>query len=266
MIIDAHLHLWQRHYFDYSWIQPGSRLDRDFDLEDLRPTFETLRVVGGILVEAANMPDEINWLLLTAEAMGPRWGVIGWIDADHPDAPPLIARLAQRKRFKGVRSTWLVPRTDQTQFDATVRALDQHRLAADVLVQVEQLLDLVRLAAAYPGVTFVIEHLGGLLTTPTVLSSWRVAMQALTRLPNVVLKVSGLINDHKPPPSHALLRAAVETALELFGARRLMFGSNWPVAPDYLATVTLLAETVQDIDKTLLGPLFYQNAADTYSL
>jgi hypothetical protein len=30
--------------------------------------------------------------------------------------------------------------------------------------------------------------------------------------------------------------------------------------------VTLLAETVQDIDKTLLGPLFYQNAADTYSL
>jgi predicted TIM-barrel fold metal-dependent hydrolase len=74
-----------------------------------------------------------------------------------------------------------------------------------------------------------------------VFAHWSKAMRALATCPNVFVKLGGLgmrINGFgfertSDPPASEVLAAAwrpyIETCIELFGARRCMFESNFPV-------------------------------------
>jgi L-fuconolactonase len=52
----------------------------------------------------------------------------------------------------------------------------------------------------------------------------------MAKRPNVWCKVSGVVTeaDHKHW-TEAQLRFYIDTAMEAFGAKRIMFGSDWPV-------------------------------------
>ena len=64
--------------------------------------------------------------------------------------------------------------------------------------------------------------------TPTGLAAWREGLERLAALPNVVCKISGLgMFDHQWTIDS--IRPIVEACIEVFGAERAMFGSNFPV-------------------------------------
>jgi L-fuconolactonase len=49
-------------------------------------------------------------------------------------------------------------------------------------------------------------------------------------MPHVLCKVSGLVTEMTSESlDEAVVRRYLDTALELFGANRLLFGSDWPV-------------------------------------
>lgn len=86
-----------------------------------------------------------------------------------------------------------------------------------------------RLAADFEDTTIVLNHTG----LPADRSSeglfaWRRAMTGLAPCPNVCVKISGL-GVRGQPWSVQANRAIVETTIELFGPRRCMFASNFPV-------------------------------------
>jgi L-fuconolactonase len=94
------------------------------------------------------------------------------------------------------------------------------------------------LSERYPSLRMVLDHLGhpplgG--TDPagpgswTDVAHWGELITAAARNPLVFAKVSGL---YPPQPDWTAedLRDVVEFALGVFGADRLMFGSDWPVA------------------------------------
>ncbi len=91
-------------------------------------------------------------------------------------------------------------------------------------------------------------HVGGVLgyspyagRSAEILSEWKRSMRELAQCPNVVVKLGGMVNRGAAfdfhtalaPPSSAtiaeLWRPYVETCIELFGAKRCMFESNFPV-------------------------------------
>jgi L-fuconolactonase len=120
-------------------------------------------------------------------------------------------------------------------------------LSFDAWVYHPQLPQLVALIDEYPDTRIIVDHIGGLVHTGPYANrvaesfrEWKASLQALARRPNVFMKIGGLnmrvhgcdfIDRELPPTSEELAEAwapHVETCLEIFGADRCMFESNFP--------------------------------------
>ena len=121
-------------------------------------------------------------------------------------------------------------------------------LSLDVWAYHTQLGEVAALAHSCPNTPIVVDHCGGPLGVgpyagkrAEVFADWRASMAVLARLPNVDVKLGGLAMrvggfgfDERPlAPSSTELAAAwrpyTDALLEMFGARRCMFESNFPV-------------------------------------
>ncbi|MFZ4410134.1 MAG: amidohydrolase family protein [Paracraurococcus sp.] len=222
--------------------------------EALRPVGETEFVAG-----IAAMSDSGGYGPTRIAA-----GIVGYADLALGEAvePVLEAHLrAGGGRFRGVRhsAAWdadpiignghpapgLLARPE---FRAGLRRLTALGLAFDLWVfhtQLDEALDLVR---ACPDTVFILGHCGGPLgygpyagKRDAVFAQWRAGMAALAGCPNVVVKLGGMMMrlaayDYGAlamPPSSAELaehwKPYILTCIELFGAERCLFESNFPV-------------------------------------
>jgi len=121
-------------------------------------------------------------------------------------------------------------------------------LSLDAWVYHPQLAELAAVADAFPDLAIILNHIGApILGGPysgrrdEVLTRWRSGMEQLAKRPNVFLKVGaipirlpGTARDEAagPPSSETVAKAwkpFVETCVDLFGAQRCMFESNFPV-------------------------------------
>jgi L-fuconolactonase len=131
---------------------------------------------------------------------------------------------------------------------AGVARLAAHGLVLDAWCYHPQLQDVIDLARVLPQATIVMCHVGGVLgygayagRKDEVHAAWRASMAELAKCPNVSVKIGGMLNrgaaldfrDRPAPPNSADWAAAwrpyVEPCIELFGAGRCNFESNFPV-------------------------------------
>ncbi len=84
-----------------------------------------------------------------------------------------------------------------------------------------------------PDLRLVINHiLAAPVDGQAPAAAWHAAFQAAAALPNVFMKVSGLMENStvQPAPAEpAFYRPVLDALWQAFGAERLLFGSNWPV-------------------------------------
>ncbi len=121
-------------------------------------------------------------------------------------------------------------------------------LTLDVWVYQTQLDEVFDLARQLPSLTVIVDHVGGPLGVGAdegrrqeTYRSWKAAMERLALLPNVLVKLGGLgmrsfglkYFERELPPSSAELSAAwqpwIGETIQMFGTRRCMFESNFPV-------------------------------------
>jgi L-fuconolactonase len=151
-----------------------------------------------------------------------------------------------------------------------------------------QLGDLVDLLRAFPEQKVVLNHFGGPLgvgpyqgRSAEVFAQWRAYLKELATFENLHLKLGGLAMNvngfgfhHEPlPPSSGEMAMAwrpfVETAVEVFGADRCMFESNFPVDKGMCSYPVLwnafkrLAARYSDEEK---AALFHRTAQRFYGL
>jgi predicted TIM-barrel fold metal-dependent hydrolase len=129
-----------------------------------------------------------------------------------------------------------------------LRAVAERCLSYDAMLYHKQLPELSATAQALPDLSIVLDHIGCIIGVgpyegreQETFSGWRRDMAELARCPNVTVKLGGLgmiitgarwHERDQPPGSEDLAEAwrpYVETCIELFGAERCMFESNFPV-------------------------------------
>lgn len=275
-VIDAHHHLWTA---DYPWLAGEPELEpirRDYGVDDLRANLKAAGVDKTILVEADwGHPSETVEFLHLAGAVDEIAGVVGFIDLLDPQLANTLARYANHPRAR-----FLVGLRDQVQGRPEADFLARPEVVAalkaiagtvptyDLIVRVDQLPAAARAAAAVPELTFVLDHLGKprIRDGEAGLRAWREAVAPLAKQPNVAAKLSGLVTEadwrHWRP---ADLRPFVQTALELFGPDRLMFGSDWPVC-ELASTYTRVKDALTEILGRPDPDVFGGTATRTYQL
>jgi L-fuconolactonase len=274
VIVDSHQHLWTA---DYGWLAAPAlaRIRRDYTVEDLRSNLRAAGVDRTVLVEAGRCePAETAEFLRLADATPEIAGVVGWASltdpalagtlAGHRDGPGGRLLVGVRDQVQSQPGDHL----DRPEVRVGLRTVAAAGLVNELVVRVDQLPAVARAAAALPDSRFVLDHLG----KPRVaagaegLRAWRAAVAPVAARPNVVAKVSGLVAEADWARwTVEDLRPFVETAVELFGTDRLMFGSDWPVcevAASYVAVKDALVAILGGIADDVFG----DTATATYRL
>jgi L-fuconolactonase len=229
-VVDAHLHIWDLERSEYSWLTPElGPLYATFTPEQAQAELEAAGIASAVLVQAEDSERDTD-LMLEAAGRHP-WiaGVVGWVQLDDPAATE--RRLG--RDLAGVRH--LVHDDPRDDFLAlppvrrSLRLLAERGLPFDVPdAWPRHLAATADLAAAIPELRIVVDHLGKPPFGGDGWARWRATLAAVAARPNTVAKVSGLQVPGRPFTVDAV-RPAWETALELFGAERLMWGSDWPL-------------------------------------
>jgi L-fuconolactonase len=235
--------------------------------------------LAAVVAEADPRDPQVGAVLDRHAAAGDRLRGIRFMGAWHPD--PKVMRWADQEGL--LRSP---------AFLRGFAAIAERGLAFDAYVYSHQLGDVATLAGEYPETTIVLDHyappvgwLGpmGRSTGRThqgrerILGAWREGIEQLAAHPNVVAKHSGLAFPMLGMPTRRWSRQQVVDTLaplvvpttELFGARRLVFGSNFPMdksiadLPDVVGgLLDLLAPHGEDV----LRGTFRDNARRVYRL
>lgn len=240
MTIDAHQHFWRYDPVEYPWIPKGSPLHADRLPTDLAPLLARAGIDGTVAVQARQSVEESRWLLKWADQSPLIKGVVGWVDLRSATVERELAELAAHPRFRGVRHVAQDEPDDFLRgaaFQRGIARLADHGLTYDLLIFPRQLPAAIDLVRRFPAQPFVLDHLAKPPIKSGVLSPWREGLRELATFPNVLCKVSGMVTE----ADHAAwqpadLRPYLDVVHEAFGAKRLMYGSDWPVcllASDY---------------------------------
>jgi len=231
-------------------------------------------------------------------------GIVGFADLTLGAnvVPVLEAHLAASKnRFRGIRQscTWDSDRAIlsmgkgkgmmmDTKFREGFACLQQYGLSFDAWQYHTQLMELADLAKTYPDTTVIVNHTGGLLGVgryagkrQEVFQEWRRSMTELASCPNVVVKLGGLgmprcgfgWHEQAKPPSSTELAVAMgpyfRFCIEVFGAERCMFESNFPVdkvSYSYTVLWDAFKRICEDLSAKGRAALFHDTAVKVYRL
>jgi L-fuconolactonase len=258
-MIDAHHHLWAIEDGGYDWLDdPGlAAIRRTFTTDDLRTELAAAGVHRSVLVEGGREDTgEAAVLLGHADRTEEIGAVVAWADP----ADPALAKVLDGylsgpggHKLRGVRSQVQAAPPGYLDDPAVRRGLaliGELDLGFDLVVRVDQLPSAARVARDLPFVRFVLDHLGKprIRAGDEGFAEWRLAIGPLAALPNAYAKISGLVTEADVTAwTSADLRPYILEALELFGAERLMLGSDWPVC--------LLAGGYQEVRQAMLTGL-----------
>ena len=232
-MIDAHQHVWSLGKHGCAWpTAADGPIFRDYSLDDFERVAVPLGIDWTVLVQSQENELDTAWLLDLASHEERVAGVVGWTELGSARAPARIAALAMHPKLVGLRP--MVQDREPGWYDLPplqpgFAAMVEQGLALDALVRVNHLAALKRLARAFPDLRIVINHAAKpAIDSARGFDAWRRAMAPLADRPNVSCKLSGLLTERGSAPAEAIA-PYVEAILGLFGADRVMWGSDWPV-------------------------------------
>ena len=213
---------------------------------DFKALAAPLGITGTVVVEASPWEEDNQWILDLAAQDPFLLGLVGHLKPGRPGFRDQLLRFSAHRRFRGIRTGgWNggLP-LDRPDWKRDIALLADRDLSIDLLIGAEQFPEAVRIAEAFPGLRIIVDHCCNVPVRRPLPEAWVSAVRAARRHPNLIMKVSGLVEgtgrgDGTAPGEAAAYRFILDPIADAFGEDRMVFGSNWPVSERFapLATV-----------------------------
>ncbi|WP_257656551.1 amidohydrolase family protein [Parapedobacter lycopersici] len=273
--IDAHQHFWEYRPDRDTWITDEmSVIRRDFLPADLKPLLEAQGIAGCVAVQADQSESETLFLLDLAARHDWIRGVVGWIDLRAPDVGERLAYFSQYPKLKGFRH--IVQDEADPRFLLHpdwlngIDALGRYDYTYDILVKPHQLAMTDEFIAHFPQQRFIVDHLAKPLVRSGERREWASAMEAIAQHRQVYCKLSGLITESDLTSWKTTdFDYYINHIIEVFGADRILFGSDWPVcllAGSYRDVTALMEHAASQLSPAERALVWYTNAVNFYKL
>lgn len=292
VFVDAHHHIWRQQ--DLPWLMgpmqprifgPYEKIRRDYPIEEYLEDVEDAGIEKSVYVQANWAPDrfeqEVAWVQSIADDRGWPHAIVGYADFLQDDVRPDLDTLQKYPLMRGIRQQLHWHENEMYRFAASpdlpsdptlqrnIARLADYGWTFDLQVFSEQMTSAADLAAACPGVTFILQHAGMLEDFSAAgRDRWQDGMKQLADRPNVVCKLSGLGTFiHRNDPEH--IEKTITQAVAWFGADRCLFGSNFPIEKlwcrydDLVGAYRLATSTFGDQAK---ADIFHRTATRVYRL
>jgi predicted TIM-barrel fold metal-dependent hydrolase len=255
-VIDAHHHFWEPSLGHQPWLRPGvdigfrygpyEAIKRDYLPADIRRDAMDagIHLVGTVTMETEWELDdpvgEMQYTARIAEREGLPDGAVAHAELDDPAVEGVLEQLADIPLVRGVRhkpGQSVSPETSSNyptlladpQWRRGLSLLRKYGLSFDLQVAWWQFPQAIAALEDLPDLPVILNH-AGLPSdrSPEALDAWADAIAAIGRLPQVVVKASG-IGLRDVPWTVANNGPIIRHLIETFGPNRLMFASNFPV-------------------------------------
>ena len=233
--IDAHQHFWQFDPVRDSWIDGSMpEIQRDFLPEDLEPILKKNNFDGCVVVQSDQSEAENEFQLKNAGKNSMIKGVVGWVDLCSPKVEERLEYYSSFKLMKGFRHV-LQGEPDaafmlQKSFMNGISKLRKFGFTYDLLIFPKHLQNAKNLVSAFPDQLFIIDHIAKPDIKNQNIEDWKKDIKAIAELENLSCKVSGMVTEADWKNWKIVdFTPYLEVVFEVFGAKRVMFGSDWPV-------------------------------------
>jgi L-fuconolactonase len=240
--IDSHVHVWKTDpAFPFAaGVHPSPP---DASVEMLLDLMHANHVERTVIIQVIHYRWDNSYLASVLKRYPREFHGVCRVNPEDPAAPDHLSRLTQEQGFRGVRlSPAAGPAGDWIRgplMPPLWRRCAELKVPMTLLIPVTRLPEVHPLLDANPDLQVVIDHMADSpLDHPEQLE----LLLALVRYPKVFVKVShmwSLSNQAYPYPDAA---AQVKRLLGVFGAARLMAGTDWPISlpkQPYAQTVAL---------------------------
>jgi len=297
----VHQHFWdlenKPHGVFYPWLKGPTQSESHMggDLDSIRTNYliehyledtKDLNVVRSVHVQAECGDDkaETNWLTSIAELHGFPHAIVARANLADDNIEETLAYYTRHPAVKGIRHllNWdddnekirFADRNflNDESWIKNFHLLEKYGFSFDLHCWYTQFDEAIELIKKYPKVLFILDHTGlpkGYLDpTPEALQGWKDAMERIAAYPNVVVKLSGLsMTHHNVTPE--VFSPLIKYTVQIFGANRCMFASNFPVDKmqgSYSNLLNTIQESLKHLPIDDQKKIFHDNAIRYYRL
>lgn len=279
--IDTHIHFYDpTRPQGVPWPKPEEKLlYQPYYPAQFRALTAPLGVVGTVVVEASPWVEDNQWILDLAKEHQTIVAFIGNLKLGQPEFAAQLKRFGANPLFRGLRLglTAIAEGLGQAAFERDLQRLNERAMTLDVLgVMAPQpnvinmaIPNVIRLAKLAPKLRIVIDHLP-YPAWDDAPETMRAALSEVARLPQVYAKVSNVMRRDQSGnviTDLAHYRAGLDVLLQLFGADRLVYGSNWPVSKrvaPYATCHQIVAAYFNTHGKAVAEKFFWRNSRRAY--
>jgi L-fuconolactonase len=278
-IIDTHIHL-----FDPTRLQGVPWPDKN-DAALYKPALPDryrkltggCNVVGAIEVECSPWLEDNQWVLDVAATDPIIVGMIGDLEPDKSDFHQQLERFHRNPLFLGMRygNLWgrnLSDHLSNPNFISGIKALADAGLTFDSANPNPELIaSIIRLTDQVPSLRAVIDHLPQ-LDPPAdvrVRNELNANLRELGNRPQVYVKVSEVLRrvDGQVPRDLEFYRDRLDDLWSIFGADRLVYGSDWPNSDhwgSYAEVLSVVREYFTAKGQAVAEKYFWKNSISAY--
>lgn len=258
MIVDAHHHLWNpvsnAPDIGYKWLKAigaakpfgdPTDIQRDYLLDEFLGEPATVRLAASVHLQADGAIEdpvaETRFIQDISTGSGFPIAIVGFVDLARDDAEDIILRHKQSPNFRGVRQ--ILSRLDtrpglsfapehylrNALWRQNFSLLRTEGLSFDLQLYPEQMHEAAEFLADHVDIAVIIDHAGSPYDQGTDgMRRWKDGMARLAELPNTSVKLCGF-GMFDPDWNGDTVRPIIATLAELFGSKRTLFASNFPV-------------------------------------
>ncbi len=283
-LIDTHVHMWRVELARQTWMTDAlDYIARDFGPPEFMEATAGTGVARAVVIEAGQTPAENQALADTAASSELVAGIAPWADITSPSLADELDRWQQHPKFVGIRMGFQgnedPDAVTQPKVMDGLREIARRGLVFEFLVDSSQLAGVLTAHEQIPDLRSVVEH----LAKPDMIGGtdddvWYEAMGRIAAETAAVGKLSlsplpAAIETAAKNPGLGWqidsVRPYVQFMLERFGAQRLMWGSDWPIAlvtADYTSTLEAMRQAIGALSKADERRIFRETAAEVYGL
>ncbi|HVT86811.1 MAG TPA: amidohydrolase family protein [Chitinophagaceae bacterium] len=273
--IDSHQHFWKYDPARHSWMnEKMDLLKKDYGPKDLAVLLSQCGLHGSVAVQASQSEEENEFLLGLAESNPIIKGIVGWVDLQSDAVSERLSYYSTKNKIKGFRHVI----HDEPDVDFMLRpaflnglkALKNFNYTYDILIFPVHLSNTLQLVRQFPDQPFVIDHIAKPMIHKHEISEWKKGLIPLASLQNVYCKISGMVTEaHWKNWTKEDFTPYLETIVELFGSKRILYGSDWPVctlSASYAETYGIVKSYFEKFSVDEQDDFFGMNAKRFYHL
>ncbi len=290
-IIDTHQHLWDLKRQKLPWLAGAPEiLNRTYHLPEYREATQGLSIKAiymEVAVDASQLVEEADHVVsLSRDTSTPTIGAVIGSRPESEQFSEYITRFKSILEVKGARRVLHEKETPaglclQPQFVKSVRLLGELGRSFDLCMRPKELSDGAKLAELCPDTRFIVDHCGnadpksfrkstGTDEAPAhSTDEWKSGIEKLSKRPNVICKISGVIASLPKGGDANDLAPIVNYCMDTFGPDRVVFGSDWPVCllgGPLKTWVNMLTQIISSRPKADQEKLWSGNAVKHYGL